>query len=292
MPEHCQMAVLMDFNRGLDDLYGSGRREANVKEMVDSPLPQMNSPTDKAMAYALSSSTKKDDDETNPESENNRQARQFEVNVSDDSIPGFVDASKFTPDAAVLTFVSNQEAQIAEQLRNMASENCANAFKAAGLKTPKEVVDRGITIFPAYLLNNVSDMSKIGLNSNSTDDSAFRNRMKDAYDSTAAAFTNDITTTPPGDYKGRVYMALLQRAFNETDGPFGVSFVHAMMHAAGAQGRGTHPETRWRYRIGITPEELSVTEETVEVANGRGQHDLSWMDKKLYDAIIENCAKK
>ena len=58
MPEHCQMAVLMDFNRGLDDLYGSGRREANVKEMVDSPLPQMNSPTDKAMAYALSSSSK------------------------------------------------------------------------------------------------------------------------------------------------------------------------------------------------------------------------------------------
>ena len=102
MPDHCQMAVLMDFNRGLDELYGSGRREANVKEMVDSPLPQqINSSSDRMMTYALTSSSKKD-------SKNKQQGDDDEdvvlglptgevggasVTVRDDTIPGFIDAS-------------------------------------------------------------------------------------------------------------------------------------------------------------------------------------------------------
>ena len=92
----------MDFNRGLDELYGSGRHEANVKEMVDSPLPQINSSSDKMMTYALSSSTKKDnknkqqgdDDEDVVLGLPTGEVGGASVTVRDDTIPGFVDASQ------------------------------------------------------------------------------------------------------------------------------------------------------------------------------------------------------
>ncbi len=197
----------------------------------------------------------------------------------------------FAIDASVPSFISNQAAIISEQLTNMADENCANAFKAAGLKTPAEVVKSGITIFPAYLLGSPNDMSKFGLNRNSTEDLNFRDGMLRA--AKQSLTQNDITTPPQLAHKGRLYMALPQRAFDETDGPFSVSFVHAMMHAAGAVGRLTHPEIRIKsYRISITPEDIILTTTTEEVPNRSSQHDLTWMDKKLYDAIIENCAKK
>ena len=59
-------------------------------------------------------------------------------------------------------------------------------------------------------------------------------------------------------------------------------------------GRQTHPETRVkRYRMSITPENFEILEEeTVEVPNRDGDHDLTWMKKDLYDAIIKACSKK
>lgn len=92
-------------------------------------------------------------------------------------------------------------------------------------------------------------------------------------------------------------MALTDRAFNQTDGPFATSFVHSFMHAAGALGRTTHPETTTRSSLTRTPGQrfphppVVTTTTTREVPNAAGQHDLTWMKKDLYDAIIKNCTR-
>ena len=117
--------------------------------------------------------------------------------------------------------------------------------------------------------------------------------MQYIYDQSATV--NDIASYPGLQYKGRDYMALPNRAFSGEDGPFGVIFTHAMMHPAGAVPKDTHSESRFSIS-GIStinsPTPNLQTKQTVEVKNAEGQHDLTWMDKKLYDSIIENCAKK
>jgi len=124
----------------------------------------------------------------------------------------------------------------------------------------------------------------------------FRRTLRDTQN--AHPYTNDITTPPNLAHKGRLYMALTQRAFDETDGPFGVSFVHSMMHAAGAIGRGTKPVSSTSLIVTTNPIPFTVPivtpiTTTKEVPlDTAGEHDLTWMDKKLYDAIINNCAKK
>ena len=184
--------------------------------------------------------------------------------------------------------------KIATALWGMANTDCITAFAAAGLDFPSEALTTGMTIFAASLLRSKTNLGEMGLDSNSEADDKFRIRMLDVLNE--HEYTNDITTPPELAHKGRLYMALTKRAFLETDGPFAVSFVHAWMHAARAHGRKTHPETFTTTRIipapwTNPPFTILQTTEVREVANTEGQHDLTWMDKGKYDAIIKNCTK-
>ena len=195
-------------------------------------------------------------------------------------------------------FNEGQLKQIANAFKGLLSESCRAAFVAAGLKDPVDVLENGITIFKSGLLDSVIDMSKIGLNSNSTEDLAFRGSMLDA--ASGSLYYNDVTSDQP--YKGRIFMALKQRAFNETDGPFAVTFVHAWIHAAGAPGRRTHPVTSTTESLTRTPGQrfphppIIRKTTTQEVPNSVGDHDLKWLNTGpntgRYDAIIANCTKE
>ena len=140
MPEHCQMAVLMDFNRGLDDLYGSGRREANVKDMVDSPLPQqMNSSSDKAMAYALSSSSKEFEAGALPSRSGQVKVEKIRKSSAPSLPDDFQDASQTKVDKSVgKRGLSDDEINhLRSDLKDIASDELCNKFITNMLETLK-----------------------------------------------------------------------------------------------------------------------------------------------------------
>lgn len=199
-------------------------------------------------------------------------------------------------DVVFAGFNEQQLKMIGKALDDMANENCMNAFANAGLKFPGDVIDSGVTILKAGLLDSPSDMREFGLDSDSKEDLAFRGEMLKFAGGSGSIYYNEFTSEKP--YKGRIFMVLKQRGFNETDVPFAETFVHAWMHATGAVGRNTHPISMTTIRLSRIPGQrfptapVIKTTTIVEVPNEKGEHDLTWMNKDLYDTIIKNCTSK
>ncbi|MGE3467097.1 MAG: hypothetical protein AB7J13_09200, partial [Pyrinomonadaceae bacterium] len=186
---------------------------------------------------------------------------------------------------ARLVGLEKHRQKISAQLNRMSTAACEKAFRDANLHTPNEVTGAGLTIFDSSLLNSPTNNRELGMSDN------YRKEMMEA--NAGSNTINDVTSPWGQGNNGMLFMALTPRSFTGLDRSFEEIFTHAMMHAAGALGRLTHPETS--YSLSRTPGQRfphpPLKPTTREVPNSGGQHDLTWMDKKLYDAIIKNCTK-
>jgi len=103
------------------------------------------------------------------------------------------------------------------------SQACADAFKAAGLATPKDIIAQGITLGSTALLNSTSNNASLGISE--------PNRIEFAGTDKAA-----VTFRPA--YNGRPTIVFSHRAFDQRgwNGIFSYgtdeTVIHEFIHAA------------------------------------------------------------
>jgi hypothetical protein len=156
------------------------------------------------------------------------------------------------------------ENKIKNALANIAlSDKCAKAFKDAGLKTPFELLMKGIVIGPATLLSDPNNVSSIGI----TEFARRRDAGIVGSTSVQAITIRDHSGYKPDTTDGRPHIFLNSSAFG--GGAFSLQEVlaHEFIHAAGVDAKD--PGFFGGYVL--------------------GRHDLSYY--KPYDNIIKACTK-
>ncbi|MCW5961698.1 MAG: VCBS repeat-containing protein [Pyrinomonadaceae bacterium] len=161
------------------------------------------------------------------------------------------------------------------------SEECAKAFKNAGVVSVPEQLGKGVVIVSQNFVQNSSDDKQWA------PDSAMAMGMRSGYEE--APYTNDVTYIGP--YNGIRYISLSNRAFNEADDHFSVSFIHAFVHSGGKPSSGVYIAGYYNNRTNPI-----VNPKTNRPISGTGgprfesetRGDLEWMGED-YNKIIETC---
>ena len=146
----------------------------------------------------------------------------------------------------------NLRSMLQVRLMQLLSKSCADAFKRAGLATPEEIINKGITIADRPLFDDSSNNETLGLSAQ-TQQFYSKNSQADAL-TIRAQFTS----------KGPIIF-FRAAAYADSD-YFDEAVAHEFIHAAGID-----QFSLWGYRL------------------GRG-HDLSAYDH--YQDIIDNCGYK
>jgi YD repeat-containing protein len=163
---------------------------------------------------------------------------------------------------SVGSYGEREREQVKETLANIVlSDPCAKAFKDAGLKTPFELLMKGIVIGPASLLTNPDNVNMIGITEQA--------RQRDVHivgsTSIQAITIRDHPDHAPDTTDGRARIFLNASAFGGGVLPLREVLVHELIHVAGIEAKD--PGFFGGYIL--------------------GRNDLSYYDK--YQAIIDAC---
>ncbi|MFN6962419.1 MAG: hypothetical protein ACK4S4_01505 [Pyrinomonadaceae bacterium] len=274
-----------------------------MTSFVDSPLPRDYTPdrgstyaAKSVMAFALTATTKNSASDGEDDCEPNNPRKPCIVTVKAEpqpiEIPDFKDASVGPPLGGGLRIVGfgNRSKEIEDQISFMTgNEGCAEAFKAAGLRTVGEMIGSrgGLNIVHYKTLDDSSNNSLWRADEN------MRQGMRDGY--VEHMYANGYTAVGP--YNDGYYSSLSDRAFTGWDDPLTTVIIHEMIHAAGSARLTAAVPNYVNFpadRVGsvMTPAGRG------RVGSRKPNHDLEWMNFSygkevgLYDSIIRACTPK
>ena len=145
MPFHCQKRMLIDLSFSLADLYGFTQKQESPVALVDSPIPSFetgNTPSENVLAYARTSSSKKDKDKKPkavPDIHLPEETVEVKIPAIDMSeIPDFQDASVGLQDACdisdiVVPSIANIQENVKTAEARLAKVQAAYATSVAGV---------------------------------------------------------------------------------------------------------------------------------------------------------------